>query len=165
MTITLYVIFTNFVLESPKRESYMPNIFHTFPINAPATRVFLSISTATGLDAWWSKKCTCDAMLNGIYRFDFGPDYQWAGVVSKYIPGQEFELTMTIADSDWTGSKVSFVLNERNGHTEVNFSHTGWPENNEHYRISNFCWAMYLRLLKRYSETGETVPYEIRLEA
>ena len=36
---------------------------------------------------------------------------------------------------------------------------------NAHYRTSAFCWAMYLRLLKKYVETGEVVPYERRLEA
>ncbi len=47
--------------------------------------------------------------------------------------------------------------------TQVRFEHTGWPVANDHYRISNYCWAMYLRLLKRYVEAGEVVPYEKRL--
>jgi len=42
--------------------------------------------------------------------------------------------------------------------------HTGWPEDNKHWRISCYCWAMYLRLLRRYLEYGEIVPYERRLE-
>jgi hypothetical protein len=36
---------------------------------------------------------------------------------------------------------------------------------NEHYRISTFCWAMYLRLMKKAIETGEVVPYAVRLDA
>jgi hypothetical protein len=48
--------------------------------------------------------------------------------------------------------------------TQVRFAHTGWPEANEHYRISCYCWAMYLRVLKRHLEFGERVPYEKRLE-
>ncbi len=34
----------------------------------------------------------------------------------------------------------------------------------EHYRISCYCWAMYLRILKRYLEHGETVQYARRLD-
>ena len=34
---------------------------------------------------------------------------------------------------------------------------------NDHYKISSYCWAMYLRILKRYVESGEEVPYENRL--
>ena len=30
---------------------------------------------------------------------------------------------------------------------------------------STFCWAMYLRLLKRFVEAGEVVPYAERLDA
>ena len=54
---------------------------------------------------------------------------------------------------------------EKDGVTQVRFHHVGWPEPSEHYRISCFCWAMYLRLLKRYVEKGERVPYEARLDA
>jgi hypothetical protein len=30
--------------------------------------------------------------------------------------------------------------------------------------IHSFWWAMYLRLMKRHLETGEQVPYAIRLD-
>lgn len=49
--------------------------------------------------------------------------------------------------------------------TSVRFSHTGWPEDNDHYRISSFCWAMYLRLMKKWVEDGTVVEYARRLEA
>jgi hypothetical protein len=32
-------------------------------------------------------------------------------------------------------------------------------------RISCHCWALYLRLLRRHLEFGESVPYDRRLEA
>jgi hypothetical protein len=48
-------------------------------------------------------------------------------------PGVAFELRMTHADR-------------------------GWPEANGHYRTSCHCWALYLRILRRYLEFGETVP-------
>jgi hypothetical protein len=47
----------------------------------------------------------------------------------------------------------------------VQFWYRGWPDPNAHYRTSSFRWAMYLRLLKRWAETGEVVPYLRRLEA
>ncbi len=48
--------------------------------------------------------------------------------------------------------------------TQVRFYHRGWPVETEHYRISCYCWAMYLRVMKRYLEHGEIVPYERRLD-
>jgi len=32
------------------------------------------------------------------------------------------------------------------------------------FRISTHCWAMYLRILRRHFEHGESVPYEDRLD-
>ena len=48
--------------------------------------------------------------------------------------------------------------------TKVRFYHRGWPEANSHYRISCHCWALYLRILRRHIEHGESVPYEKRLD-
>ena len=52
---------------------------------------------------------------------------------------------------------------EGEGATRVKFHHTGWPEENEHWRVSCFCWARYLRI-RRNVEYGETVEYERHLE-
>jgi hypothetical protein len=46
----------------------------------------------------------------------------------------------------------------------VLFSHIGWPTLSEHFAVSSFCWAMYLRIMRRALEYGEDVPYDARLE-
>ncbi|MCH7474827.1 MAG: SRPBCC domain-containing protein [Gemmatimonadetes bacterium] len=89
----------------------------------------------------------------------------WSALVTKGVVDREFELEMTSADADWKGSRIGFHLEERDGMTHVRFHHTGWPHSNSHFRTSSFCWAMYLRLLKRYVEHGEIVAYEDRLNA
>jgi hypothetical protein len=71
---------------------------------------------------------------------------------------------MTKADADWTGSRVGVRLESHGDVTRVQFRHVGWPENNAHYRTSCHCWALYLRVLRRYLEHGETVPYDVRLD-
>ena len=127
--------------------------------------MFDCVATPAGLDSWWTKGASglpCEA---NEYELFFGDGYHWGAVVSACDPPREFELTMTRADGDWTGSRVGFSFEEREGVTHVRFRHTGWPEENDHYRISSFCWAMYLRLLKRYAESGEIVEYEDRLDA
>ncbi len=42
-------------------------------------------------------------------------------------------------------------------------SYEGWHGSNEHYKTSTYCWAMYLRLMKRFVEHGDVVAYEKRL--
>ena len=142
----------------------MADILLDFPIVATAERVFHGVTTPVGLDAWWTIKCSGQPSIGTEYGLWFGPKYDWRAVVTRCTPGREFELEMVRADKDWMSTRVGFLLEQTAGVTRVRFHHTGWLEVNEHYRISCFCWAMYLRLLKRNIETGEIVPYEQRLD-
>ncbi len=141
----------------------MADLFHYFPIKASIEKVFEAISTPNGLDKWWTKTAKGKVAMGETFHFHFEPDYHWTAVVSKYIPHKEFELTMQTSDEDWEGGKVGFRLTDKHSETEVQFYHMGWKEENEHMRISNFCWAMYLRILKRNLEFGEFVKYADRL--
>jgi uncharacterized protein YndB with AHSA1/START domain len=141
----------------------MPDIFQDLPINAPLGDVFRTISTPAGLDSWWTERSSGEPGVNAHYDLYFGPEYHWRAKVTRCQPDQEFELVMTDADSDWLGTRIGFQLEPRDGATWLHFHHTGWPKQNEHYRVSCNCWAMYLRILRRRLEYGETVPYEDRL--
>ena len=141
----------------------MPDIFHSFTIIAPLKKVFDGISVPKELDKWWTKSSEGKPGLNEVYKLFFGPHYSWSGIVSKYDPDKEFELIITDAHFDWMDTRAGFNLNNKDDVTEIDFYHKGWPQNNKHYRISCYCWAMYLRILKRYLECGEQVPYENRL--
>ena len=143
----------------------MADIFQHFPIKAPARRVFEAVSTPTGLAAWWTESSTGRPEKGAEYDLGFGPGYDWRAKVSRYIPDTEFEIELIVADEDWRGTRLGFSLDEIEGVTQVRFHHTGWPASNEHYRVSCYCWSMYLRLLKRFVEHGEVVAYEGRLEA
>ena len=142
----------------------MPDILHDFPVSAPASRVFEAVSTPAGLDRWWTITSSGEPQLGTEYALDFGPEYQWRARVSACEPDRLFELELTDAMDDWMGTRVRFELTESNGTTQVKFAHRLWPGATEHYRVSTFCWAMYLRLMKRNVEHGEFVPYERRLD-
>ncbi|HXJ31423.1 MAG TPA: hypothetical protein VNG35_12330, partial [Gemmatimonadales bacterium] len=85
-------------------------------------------------------------------------------LVSACAAPRHFELEITRAGADWVGTRVGFDITGQGTTSQVRFSHTGWPQSNEHYRVSCYCWPMYLRILRRYLEHGETVPYEQRLD-
>jgi uncharacterized protein YndB with AHSA1/START domain len=142
----------------------MPDILHDFPIKAPPTRVFAAVSTANGLDTWWTKSSNGTPATGEEYALSFGPEYEWRARVTRCVPDKEFEVEMTHADADWTGTRVGVRLDPRDGATWVQFHHSGWREANEHYRISCNCWALYLRVMRRSLEHGEAVPYELRLD-
>lgn len=144
----------------------MPEILLDIPIAAAAEDVYAAISTPAGLDAWWTDDAHAET-VDGQMQFDlfFGPEYHWRADVVAQTPPTEFTLRMTRADEDWTGTLVHFRLDATEDLTWLRFSHSGWPSVNEHFRIFAQCWAQYLRLLRRYLERGEVVPYHDRLDA
>jgi len=141
----------------------MPAILQDFPIAASPNRVFDAVSTPAGLDAWWTLHSKGHPTLGATYELDFGPGYLWKAEVTRADPSTAFELRLTSADAEWTGTTVGFELAPAGDGTQVRFYHRGWPAPSEHYRISNHCWAMYLRILRRHLEHGESVPYAERL--
>jgi uncharacterized protein YndB with AHSA1/START domain len=140
------------------------DIYQDFPINAPVAHVYTAISTPRGLDTWWTKTSAGQPVVGAEFELGFGPGYDWRAKVTARVPDSVFELQMIQADSDWTGTQIGFRLTARADATGVQFYHTGWPAQNEHWRISCHCWAMYLRILRRSLEYGEQVPYDRRLD-
>jgi uncharacterized protein YndB with AHSA1/START domain len=143
----------------------MPDILLDLPIRAPRAKVFRALSTPAGLDAWWTLASEGEAREGAEWRLDFGPDFQWRARVACCVPDSAFEWEITAADADWTGTRVAFRLRDQDGGTALRFEHRGWPAVNDHYRTSACCWALYLRLLRKFLEAGTVVPYERRLDA
>ncbi len=142
----------------------MPDIYHDLTIGASPSTVFHAISSPAGLDHWWTKRSHGDAAVGAAYELWFGPEYDWRARVTRLVPDREFELQLTQAHPDWQGSRVGFTVSGAPAGSQLRFYHLGWPTANEHYRVSCYCWAMYLRILKRWLEHGEEVPYERRLD-
>jgi uncharacterized protein YndB with AHSA1/START domain len=142
----------------------MADVLHDFPINVAPARVFAAVATPGGLDTWWTRSSSGMPELGAEYSLQFGPEYDWRARVTRCVPNESFELELVRAMEDWMGTRVRFDLEPTATGTQLRFSHTGWPEVSEHYRISSFCWAMYLRVMRRSLEYGESVPYEQRLD-
>jgi len=142
----------------------MPDIHQIFFIKAAPEKVFEGVATPEGIDNWWTLDCSGKPSVGERYYLGFGPEYQWQATVSKCNPGKQFELTMNDSDNDWKGTRVGFNIEPQAEGSKVEFYHTGWPTDNEHHRISTYCWAMYLRILKLNIEKGYKVPYNERLD-
>lgn len=143
----------------------MASILHEFVIKAAPQGIFEAMTSPAGLDQWWTHYSSGEPRLDSTYALGFGPEYDWEARVTRCLKDQEFELELVEASDDWLGTRVGFRLEPLGDHTQVSFWHAGWKEETHHFRTSTFCWAMYLRLLRRYVERGEAVPYEERLDA
>lgn len=140
-------------------------ILHDCEIAAPPERVFDAVSLPAGLDEWWTFRSSGTRAVGSEYHLDFGPTHDWRALVTACRSPQVFELLITRATEDWQRTRVTFELDGRGGKTELRLSHVGWPAQNDQYRRSAYAWAMYLRILRRHLEHGESVPYKERLDA
>ena len=143
----------------------MPDIYHTLSIAGSKERIFEAISTAEGLNSWWTLTAGGVPQAGAVYDFGFGPEYQWQAEVVRCESGAVLEWKMIKAADDWMGTHVGFQLKTVGDATQVDFYHTGWAEITNHYRVCSFWWCMYLRLLRRYIERGEVVPHHERNDA
>lgn len=137
-------------------------IYHEFTIAAPIEQVFAAVSQPAELVNWWPLSCTGTPAVDESYNLHFGPEYDWYGEVSECESSQTFFIKMTQSDPDWNPTTFGFSLTEEKGKVRLSFSHVGWKEINQHFRISSFCWAILLNGLKNYVEKGVILPFEER---
>lgn len=140
----------------------MPEIHHQLTIKGTASKVFEAVSTPHGLNSWWTLDCKVVPKILAEFDLIFPEPFHWQAIVSKFVKNKLIEFTATKADEDWTGQKFGFELTEKDGQTTLRFYQKTWKENSDHYRVYSYCWAIYLRLLKRYVENGEVAEYQFR---
>ena len=137
-------------------------LFHDLTIKASLEEVFTAITTSEELDKWWTKESAGQPKVGTTYQFYFAPEYDWQAKVVRCQVNQRIYFEMTQADQDWEETQLRFVLSEANGVTVLRFEHVGWESNNDHFRRTSYCWAIYLHGLKKYLEQGIVIPYDLR---
>lgn len=143
----------------------MADILHDLTIRADISDVFSAISTPSGLDSWWTTHSSGRAEPGTEFVLYFDPKHDWRAVVSEAEQNRLFELKFTVAGYDWIGTRVRFELRQHDSSTRLRFSHLGWNDTTDHFRVTSFCWAGYLRLLKRSLELNEVLPPNQRYDA
>ena len=137
-------------------------IYHNLLIEASPEKVFEAISSPEHLINWWPLTCKGMPELGSTYNLHFGPEYDWYGEVIEYKFPQSFHIKMTKSDKDWEPTSFGFYLEPKNRAVYLRFQHAGWPQSNDHFKHSSFCWALLLNGLKDYVEKGRIIPFEER---
>ena len=137
-------------------------IYHNIPVNSTPEKVFLAITQPEHLVNWWPLKCTGQPVPGAEYNFNFTDEYNWYGVVSEIEPNRCFYIKMTQSDADWDHTIFGFEIEQKEKGVWLKFSHQGWPETNDHFKHSSYCWALLLNGLKNYVEKGVVIPFEKR---
>jgi len=138
------------------------SIYHNILIKTSVDKVFEAVSDPKHLINWWPSICTGKPMVGEEYNLFFTEEYNWYGIVNEYDFNRKFVIKMTRTSENWDSTSFGFEVEEMNENVLLRFFHSGWKEQNDHFRITSFCWAMLLNGLKNYLEKGTIIPFEER---
>lgn len=137
-------------------------IRHAVLVRAPPEKIWQALTTAEGLDGWFTTGAEVDPGPGGSIRFrwrDWGPEKittEDGGPVLEADPPRRFVFGWH-EDLDGDGTRVEFTLKEVDEGTIVRVIDEGYPDSLEGLELFMDCaagWGEALTLLKFYVEHG-----------
>ncbi|SOE03812.1 SRPBCC family protein [Blastococcus haudaquaticus] len=132
------------------------------------TRTPEQVSDAvTDVRGWWMTRIDGDTRAVGDeFSFRVPGVHSCTMRVTELVPGervvwQVVENHMSFIDdqSEWLGTHIRFELSERDGGTELRFTHDGLVPTYECFDICRNAWTFYVGdSLRSLAETGEGRP-------
>ena len=133
----------------------MYTIAHQVWINASSEAVYQAVTTTEGVSKWWIADCTLKAEIGHVNLFRMGGHIHDKMLIIDLQENEYVEWECVNENGLWTGTNLSFEIEEKHGVSILNFKHSLWPEMSEFFTICNFHWARHLMMLKALCETGE----------
>ena len=147
------------------------NLTLTFTVDQSPERAFEAINDVRG---WWAgAPAPTEPRIEGVTDV-LGEEFTYTVTdlhyvkfrITELVPNSrvawlalESELTFIADRQEWDGTTVTFDVTERDGRTEVVFTHVGLVPGQECYEVCDDAWSSYvLGNLRRFIETGSKDP-------
>ncbi|MFD2093817.1 SRPBCC family protein [Blastococcus deserti] len=136
----------------------------SFSVDRTPAEVFAAINDVRG---WWMTKVDGDNRAVGdefSYRV---PGVHFCAMrVTELVPGEKVvwqvvDNHMTFIDDqrEWKGTEIRFELSEKDGATELRFTHDGLVPSYECFDVCRNAWSFYVGdSLRSLAATGEGKP-------
>lgn len=125
----------------------MTSFTTAFSVDQTPAEVFAAINNVRG---WWSGEIDGDAsQLNAEFGYRYKDVHFSKQKVTEFIPGKKVvwhvvdsNLSFANDKTEWTGTNVVFEISQKDGKTELRFTHAGLVPQFECYGSCSNAWGM-----------------------
>lgn len=136
----------------------------TLVVEQTPKQVFDAIINPRG---WWSEEIEGNTeMLNDVFDYHFEDIHTCKIKLIEVVPNKkvvwlvmENYFKFTTDKTEWVGTQVSFYISEKDGKTQLVFTHHGLVPDYECYEICYGAWTSYIQnSLRDLISTGKGQP-------
>jgi uncharacterized protein YndB with AHSA1/START domain len=132
-------------------------IVHLLKIEASPERVYQAVSTAEGIEHWWTRDASLEAKVGGHGEFGFY-DRRFIAKVQVTELEPPSRVGWRVDGPPWAGTTISFDIRTDGDGVTLKFAHRGHKEADDNVARASTRWAYYLISLKSYLEKGQGTP-------
>jgi len=135
----------------------------TISVKASPQKAFAAVNKVRG---WWSENIEgCTDGLHGEFKVDF-KSHWWAFRIVEIVPHKRIVWLATgsympwnASQAEWTGTKIHFDIDRKEGLTEIRFTHEGLTPSCNCFDGCAKGWTGYMhQSLKAFINTGQGTP-------
>ncbi|MEL1243057.1 SRPBCC domain-containing protein [Flavobacterium sp. DGU11] len=152
------------VLEKEVAEKAVQGYTTSFAVTQSPEKVFDAVTNVRG---WWSEQVEGGTAKQGDeFTYQYKDVHIAKMKLEEVIPNKKvvwhvlnnyFDFTKD--KSEWTDTRIIFEITEKNGMTELRFTHEGLVPDYECYQVCNDAWTSYIQgSLKNLITTGKGQP-------
>lgn len=142
------------------------NITHELKLNASPETVYNAVSTATGIQGWWSQNSEVGESVGAHSLLKFVKEGMAVdmGFVTRVLEKDKKVIweCISMPNPAWIGTKIITEISSTPQGCDVVFSHADFDEKwkgQDAFEQTKGTWNHFVQSLKSYCETGEGQPW------
>jgi uncharacterized protein YndB with AHSA1/START domain len=145
----------------------MADLHHQIAIEAATGRVFIALTEAAELRAWWTADSLAEPRQGGVAEFGFmNRTVVFRMRIDEFSPGRRLVWSCVGGPPEWVGTTVRWDLSDNEGGgTTVRFRHEDAHSSAVSLATRNTTWGCLMRQLKSHVEGTPLGPvFAVRTE-